>query len=157
MDPTLLGILPATVGGISVQEFPEAEQQAIGDPDLGRNVTRVATAFVGDAAGTNWAYAAIVDVRPEAQSEAFYRDWQDTFDTSACERAGGVARHSAIVISGRDVQRTACATGIRTYHVRIKDTGLLVSISDLGDLNFGEQVIARCGRSTARTRRTMHA
>jgi hypothetical protein len=142
VDPTLLAILPATVAGISVQEFPEAEQQAITNPDLGRNVARVATAFVGDAAGTNWAYTAIVDVRPEAQSDAFYRDWQDTFDASACERAGGVARHSAVVIGGRDVQRTACATGVRTYHVRIKDTGLLISISDLGDLNFGEQVIA---------------
>jgi hypothetical protein len=142
VDATLLAILPATVGGVTVREFPEAEQQAMTDPNIGRNVARLATAFVGDAAGTNWAYAAIVDVRPESQSDAFYRDWQDTFDRSACERAGGVAGHSTFAIGGHDVERTACGAGIRTYHVRVKGTGLLISISDLGDLNFGEQVIA---------------
>src|SRR5205085_3126689 len=95
IDPALLAVLPTTVGGMPVHEFPEAEQQAIGDPDLGRNVSRVATAFVGDQAGTNWAYTAIVDVRPTARSDAFYRSWQESFDASACERAGGVTGHTS--------------------------------------------------------------
>jgi hypothetical protein len=142
IDPALLAVLPTTVGGIPVHEFPEAEQQAVGDPDLGRNVSRVATAFVGDQAGTNWAYTAIVDVRPAARSDAFYRSWQESFDASACERAGGVTGHTSTVIAGRNVERTACGGGVRTYHVRIDGTGLLVSISDVGDAKFGEQEIA---------------
>jgi hypothetical protein len=30
---------------------------------------------------------------------------------------------------------------VRTYHVRIDGTGLLISVSDLGDLRLGEQVL----------------
>ena len=142
MDPSLLAILPSTVGGVAVHEFAEAEQQAVADPDLGRNVSRVATAFAGDPGGANWAYTAIVDVRPEARSDAFYRDWQESFDASACERAGGVMGHTTVTIAGREVERTACGQGVRTYHVRIGGTGLLVSISDLGDAKFGELEIA---------------
>ena len=138
----MLAVLPAIVAGVPVREYPDAERLAIADPDLGRNVSRVATAFVGDPGGANWAYTAIVDVREEARSDAFYRDWQESFDTSACERAGGVTGHTTLVIAGRDVERTACGAGVRTYHVRIMGTGLLISISDLGDLKFGEQEIA---------------
>ncbi len=142
IDATLLGVLPTTVGGLPVREFPDAEAQAVADPDLGRNVTRVATAFVGDAGGANWAYTAIVDVRPEARSDAFYRDWQESFDASACEPAGGVTGHTTVVIAGHDVERTACGGGVRTYHVKIAGTGLLVSISDLGEQKLGEAEIA---------------
>ena len=138
VDPTLLKVLPGTVGGARVEEFPDAERQAVNDPDLGRNVSRVATAFAADTAGANWVYTAIVDVRPEAQSDAFYRDWQESFDTSACERAGGVTGHTSAVIAGHDVERTACGQGVRTYHLRIAGTGLLLSISSLGDGQFGE-------------------
>jgi hypothetical protein len=140
IDHTLLALLPATVAGLPVRAFPEAETQAAGDPDLGRNVARLATAFVGDANGANWAYTAIVDVRPESRSDAFYRDWQESFDASACEPAGGVGGHTKVVIAGHDVERTACGAGVVTYHVRLTG-GLLLSISDLGDARLGEQEI----------------
>lgn len=142
VDPSLLKVLPSTIAGVPVTEFAAAAREAATDPDLGRNVSRVATAFAGDPAGTNWAYTAIVDVRPEAQSDAFYRDWQESFDQSACERAGGVTGHTTVVIAGHDVERTACGQGVRTYHVRIAGTGLLVSISSLGEGKFGELEIA---------------
>jgi len=142
VDPSLLAILPATIGGFAVKEFAEAEQRAVADPDLGRNISRVATGFAGDPGGANWAYTAIVDVRPEARSDAFYRDWQESFDASACERAGGVKGHTAVTIAGREVERTACGQGVRTYHLRIPGSGLLVSISDLGDAKLGELEIA---------------
>ena len=142
IDRSLLAVLPATVAGLAVTEFPEAETQAIMDPDLGRSVSRVATAFVGDASGANWAYTSVVDVRVEAQSDAFYRDWQESFDASACERAGGVTGHTTLTIAGREVERTACGAGVRTYHVRVSGTRLLVSISDLGPAKFGEQELA---------------
>ena len=142
VDPSLLAVLPATVDGIAVAEYPTAEQAAARDADLGRNVARIATAFVGDAAGTNWAYTAVVDVRPEARNEAFYRDWQQTFDASACERAGGVTGHTTVQIGGRSVERTACGGGLRTYHVRLEGTGILISVSDLGDKGFGQLELA---------------
>jgi len=142
IDPTLLAVLPTSVNGLAVTEFPEAETNAVTDPDLGRNVARVATAFVGDAAGTNWAYTSVVDVRPAARSDAFYRDWQESFDASACQQAGGVTGHTTITIATRSVERTACGGGVRTYHVRIVSTGLLISISDLGPANFAEVELA---------------
>jgi hypothetical protein len=139
VDASLLSVLPTTVAGLPVTEFPEAETQAITDPDLGRNVSRVATAFVGDAAGENWAYTSVVEVRPESRSDSFYRDWQESFDASACEQAGGVTGHTTITIAGRTVERTACGGGVRTYHVRIAGTGLLISVSDVGAAGFAEQ------------------
>jgi hypothetical protein len=145
IDHGLLSLLPPAVGGFVVRPFPEAETQAVTDPDLGRNVSRFATAFVGDANGANWAYTAIVDVRPEARSDAFYRDWQESFDASACQPAGGVGGHTQVVIAGHDVERTACGGGVRTYHVRLAG-GVLLSISDLGDARLGEQEIAALPR-----------
>jgi len=142
VDATLLDVLPATVDGVPLEEYPDAEQQAVLDPDLGLNVARVATAFVANADGSNWAYTAVVEVRAEARSDAFYRGWQTSFDTSACERAGGVTGHTTMVIAGFDVERTACGAGVRTYHVRIPDSGLLISISDIGDARYGELEIA---------------
>ena len=38
IDPTILSILPSTVGGLPVREFPDAAQQAAADPSLGQNV-----------------------------------------------------------------------------------------------------------------------
>jgi hypothetical protein len=142
VDPSLLAVLPATVGGDAVFEYPDAEQQAARDADLGRNIARIATAFVGDPTGANWAYTAVVDVRPEARTEAFYRDWQTTFDASACERAGGVTGHTSVEIGGRSVERTACGGGVRTYHVRLEGTGILISVSDLGDKGLGQLELA---------------
>ena len=141
IDPSVLSILPATVGDLPVREFLEAEQQAAGDPNLGQNVVRFATAFVGDAKGANWAYVAVVDLRPGAGTDAFFRDWRDSFDTSACEQAGGVAGHSTIEIAGRSVERTNCGSGVRTYHVLVGGTSLLVSVSDFGDGQFGQLVL----------------
>jgi hypothetical protein len=141
IDPTLLHVLPPTVGGVSNGEFAEGEQQADSDPDLGRNVSRFATAFAGDAKGTNWVYSAVMDVRPEAQTSAFYSDWQESFDASACQQAGGVTGHTTVTIAGRDVERTACGAGVRTYHTKLPN-GILVSVSDFGPGNWGEAELA---------------
>jgi hypothetical protein len=139
IDATLLRVLPPTIAGLEVKELPDAEQQATTDASLGRSVSRVATAFVVDAKGTNWAYTAVVDVRPAAETDVFFRDWQTTFDTTACQRVGGVAGHTQIQIGGRDVDRTACGGNVTTYHLRLSGTSLLISISEFGPAKFGEQ------------------
>jgi len=141
VDRTLLAVLPASIAGNALAEDPDAEQTAIADPDLGANVDRIVTAFVGDSSGENWAYTAVVDVRPDARTDDFYKDWQTTFDQSACEQAGGVTAHAAVQIARRTVNRSTCAGGVRTYHVRIDGGGLMVSISDLGPAKYGEQVL----------------
>jgi hypothetical protein len=141
VDRTLLAVLPTTIGGNALSEDPDAEQTAIADPDLGANVDRIVTAFVGDPAGENWAYTAVADVRPVARTDAFYQDWQATFDQSACDQAGGVTAHATLQIAGREVDQSTCAGGVRTYHVRMKSGALMVSISDLGPAKYGEQVL----------------
>ena len=72
----------------------------------------------------------------------FLRDWEATFDASACKQAGGVAGHSKIQIAGRDVDRTSCGTGVTTYHTWVVGTSLLISISEFGPEKFGEQELA---------------
>jgi len=142
VDSSLLALLPATVAGFDVKEFPEGEQQAADDPNLGRSVARFATAFVVNAEGTNWAYSAVVALRPGAGTDAFFSSWQDSFYASACSQAGGVSGHIVVSIGGRSVNETTCLNSVRIYHVRLAQLGLIVSISSLGDDRYGEQLIA---------------
>jgi hypothetical protein len=141
VDSSLLALLPATVAGFDVKEFPEGEQQAVDDPNLGRNVARFATAFVVNAEGTNWAYSAVVALRPGAGTDTFFTAWQNSFDAGACSQAGGISGHVVVSIGGRSVNETTCLNSVRIYHVRLDQQGLLISISSLGDERYGEQVI----------------
>ena len=141
IDSTLLDVLPLAVAGLDVAELAAAEQEAVGDPDLGRNVARIVTAFVGDPAGANWAYAAVVAPRAGAATDEFLGDWRQSFDASACARAGGIGDHSTTNVGGRDVYATSCASGVTTYHVWLRLRGLLISISSFGAAQLGKQVL----------------
>jgi len=129
------------VGGVAIGEFVEAEQKAASDPSLAHSAGRLATAFAADPGGANWVYAAIVVLRPGIGTEAFFRDWRDTFDAGACERAGGVAGHASATLGGRTVEIGTCASSVRTYHTLLVDRGILVSISSFGDAHWGQQLI----------------
>ena len=131
--------VPKTVG--SHPGIPGCrEHQAAADPTLGRGVSRLATAFVGDPNGANWAYTAVVDVRPGSGTAAFFSDWQATFDASACDRAGGVGeRHH-----GPDRRSLRRANGLRGRHPDLPRPDHRHRAADL-DLGHRRREVRRAG------------
>jgi len=141
VDPGLLAILPASIGGATLAESVEAEAHALTDRSLADSVERLVTAFVASPDGSNFALAFVVALKANAFSDGFYHDWRDTFDRGACSQAGGVRSSAESTIAGRAVFIGQCAGGLLTYHVYLPSANIIVSISSLGPTRFGDLLI----------------
>ena len=84
----------------------------------------------------------VAQLVPGTFSEAFFRDWRDSYDEGACGQAGGVAATAETELGGRTVYITTCAGGLRTYHAWVEERGAVVSAFSLGERRFGEQLMA---------------
>lgn len=141
VDPSLLAVLPATVGGLAVTENADGESSAMGDPEVGKVASAVVAALAVDAPTGQFVFAVVVRLRPGALDDAGFRDWRDSFDQGACSQAGSVSGNAQTEINGRTVYIGTCTGGVRTYHVWIPDQELLVSASSVGDLRLGEKLM----------------
>jgi hypothetical protein len=141
-DEGLLSILPADVGGVALA--PDADTAATmgADDDLGRVARGLAAAIAFDPATDQFAVAAVIQLEPGILDDAFFRDWRDSYDEGACSQAGGVSGHAQAEIGGRTTYIGSCAGGLRTYHVALDASDIVVSVSALGDERLGEEVIA---------------
>ena len=140
-DESLLEILPAELDGLPVTSAPEAAADIGSDPDLVRAGERLALGLVVDPAG-ELAVAAVIALRPGVFSEAFWRDWRDSYDAGACAQAGGGRGNAEATMGGRLVHIGTCEGGARTYHVRLEGRNVLVSITAIGDVRrLGEQLV----------------
>lgn len=142
VDPGLLEILPADVGGIPVQAEPDLAEQLAADPSVAADVEALALAMAVDRGGEGEDFAIINVVRPRSGrlDEAFFRSWRDTYDEGACGPAGGVAGNAEAEIGGRRVYIGTCGGGARTYHV-VHESGVIVSITAAGERRLGEAVV----------------
>jgi hypothetical protein len=93
-------------------------------------------------AGDDLSSAMVARPVPGAWSEAWFRDWRESYDDGACGQAGGVAGHAEVELGGRTVFIGTCAGGLRTYHAWLEDRGLLVSAFSVGEGRYGEQLMA---------------
>jgi hypothetical protein len=141
IDPSLLEILPAAVGGATLNESPEAEGPSTADRALAVSVDRLVTAFASSPDGTDFALAWVIALKAGAFSDRFYADWRDTFNQGACSHAGGVTGSAESTIGGRAVFIGRCAGGLLTYHAYLPGANFIVSVSSLGPKRFGDQVI----------------
>ena len=142
VDPELLDVLPADVDGLAIVESPEAEAEALGDPNLGEITAALAAGLAIDAGSGEFVYAAVVRLRAGAMSDARFRDCRDSYDEGACSQAGGVVGHAEADIAGRTVYIGTCAGGVRTYHVWLMEQRLLVSASAFGEeRRLGEKLV----------------
>ena len=141
LDPSLLGVLPASVSGFAVVESPEAETAALGDPQLAKVGTAMVAGIAVDATVGEFVYAVVVRLRPGTMTDAVFRDWRDSYDQGACSQASGVSGNAQTQIDGRTVYIGTCTGGVRTYHVWIPERQLLVSASSVGDRRFGETLM----------------
>jgi len=144
VDARLLGILPASVAGIAMAPAPDAAAGMIGDAGLAQAASGVAVGMVvapGGSRGDDLAVSTVIQLRPGIFSDAFYRDWRESYDTAACAPAGGVASHVQQLIGPHTVDVTVCSQGARTYHTHLPGDRL-VSVTAVGDRTFGDLVMA---------------
>ncbi len=139
-DPTLLAVLPADVAGVPVTHEALAFTEAATDPAFAGNVEAAAFAVAVD--GADLASAVVARLNPGVYSEAFFRDWRDTYDEGACGQAGGVVGNAETQLGEQAVYIGTCAEGLRTYHAWLADRGVVVSAFSLGDRRFGELLMA---------------
>jgi hypothetical protein len=141
IDPSLLDHLPAQVDGLDVMRSPEYDALAVADPAVVAYGEGIATAIVADPASEAFATVTIVRFRPGVLNDGRFRDWRDSFDLGVCERAGGVTGNAEASIGGRLTYIGTCGEGVHTYHVRLDDSRVLVSVSALGDRRLGELLV----------------
>ena len=139
-EPSLLGVLPADLGGVPVAHEPQAFIDAASDAAFAQSAEAAAFAVVVDAG--DLASAVVARLNPGVYSDGFFRDWRDSYNDGACAQAGGVVGNAESVIGGRTVYIGTCAGGLRTYHAWVEERGLLISAFSLGDRRFGEQLMA---------------
>ena len=138
-DPALLALLPATIDDVAVTEEPESFAEAIGDPDFVASVESAAFPFVTQSG--DLASGVVARLRPGVFSDAFFRDWRDSYNTGACAQAGGVVGNAEAELGGRTVYIASCAGGLLVYHVYLPGRNVLVSMFSLGERRFGEQLM----------------
>lgn len=145
VDDTLLDLLPNDVGGVPLTGDSATASEIADDPSLTGSVTAVAVAaaFAPAPSGLvgNYVVVTLARLEPGVFDDAFFRDWRDTFDGAVCAQAGGVAGHAEADIATHRTYITTCAGGVRTYHVRLAASGVVVSMQAVGDRRFGERVV----------------
>jgi hypothetical protein len=139
-DPSLIEVLPAKVAGSDVTLESQAFAEALADPGFAANIEAAAFGIV--VAGNDLASAVVARPVDGVFSDAWFRDWRDSYNDGACAQAGGVARNAEAEIGGRTVYIGTCSGGLRTYHTWIEDRDLLVSAFSIGEARFGEQLMA---------------
>ena len=138
-EPSLLGVLPADVGGVPVTLEHQAFLDAMTDRAFATNVRRAAFGVAVD--GTDLVSGVVAELAPGRFTEAFFRDWRDTYNEGACAQAGGVVGNAEAEIDGRTVYIATCAGGLRTYHAWIPERGAIVSAFALGERRLGESLM----------------
>jgi hypothetical protein len=145
VDLSLLDHLPDSVDGVALEPDPETSAQIASDPSLSIAATGllIALAAAGTETADDLAIVSAVRLRPGIFGEAFFRSWRDSYDTAACEAAGGVTGHAEAEIAGRTTFIGTCAGGAHTYHVRLEGADdIVVSVTSVGERRLGEQVMA---------------
>src|SRR5206468_11200247 len=112
-DPSLIALLPASVDGVPVNLEHQAFLDAVADPAFAQHVRRAAFGVAVD--GQDLASGVVAELVPGLYSDAFFRDWRDTYDAGACGQSGGVAGNAETEIDGRTVYIATCSGGLRTY------------------------------------------
>jgi len=150
-DPSLLDLVPASEAGATVIFDAETTASVAADPGLARDVNDLAIGLARPIGATvddpNLAIVNVVRLRDSgANDDAWFRGWRDSYDKAACEQAGGVARNAETVVDTLVVFTAACAGGAFTYHVRIADGVVVLSMTSLGPTDLGRRIVEKLHR-----------
>ena len=142
IDPSLLAILPASVSGQGINEIPEVEANLMTDPSLVQNASSLAVALGINMNTGDFAYVAVIQLKPLVFSNAFFLSWRQSYDDGACSQSDGLQGTSTTTIAGRQVYVGSCNGGAKTYHVHLAAPDRLVSITSVGTGQYGALVLA---------------
>ncbi len=145
VDETLLDRLPVTVAGVALVSDPDTAATIAGDPSLAIAVTAIAVAIAvvpGSSNGDDIAIVSVLQLKDGIVREAFFGSYRHSFDAAACASAGGVNGTSEADIGAHRAFVGACTNGANTYHVYLEQSNVIVSVTAVGELRLGEQVIA---------------
>ena len=142
IDPTLLAILPSTVAGQAITEIPEIEANLKTDPDLVANAAALAVGLGVNSGTGDFAYVAVVELKPMVFTNAWFVSWRQSYDQSACSQSNGLAGTTNTTIGGMSVFVGTCNGGAKTYHVHLTGPDRLVSITSVGSADYGQMVVA---------------
>jgi hypothetical protein len=145
VDPALLDVIPNVGDGMELAYDAETTKQVADDPALANDAVGLAIALYRVAGAlapaSDLAVVSIIRLRDPSMGEGAYRTWRDTYDASACGPAGGVAGNAQSTINGRIVYIGSCKGGVLTYHVRIREGAVVVSVTSIGPMRLGEKVM----------------
>ena len=145
LDPALLDLLPDEVEGQGLRPDDETAADLAGNAGLAADVEAIAVGLYiqpGSSTADDLAIVNVVRLRPGVFGDAWFRSWRGTYDTGACEIAGGVAPGAAVSeIGGHETHIGSCQSGVHTYHVHLTNPDRIVSITAAGDGRFGERVV----------------
>jgi hypothetical protein len=144
VEPGLLVFIPGQVDGLTVTYDAESSARVAADPTLAAQIFALAIAIAvapGASGSTDLAVVSVAKVRDPSVGEEWFRQWRDSYDKSACESAGGVSGHAQATIAGRLVFIGSCAGGAFTYHVRLSNGSVVISILSVGPRRLGEKVM----------------
>ena len=145
VDASLLDVLPESIDGQPRRSDDPTALEIARTGNLGPDIEAIAVGLyvaAGESASQDLAIANVVRLRSGAFSEAWYRDWRTTYDSGACEIAGGVAPGAAQSrIGDHDTDIGTCQGSVHTYHVHLTGPHRVVSITAAGDGRYGELVV----------------
>ena len=152
VDPSLVSFLPSSGQGLVRAIDPDTTLQVAQDPELRANATGLIIAIYTAAPspgaasptdGNDIAIVSVVRLRDPSVGDDWFRSWRDSYDAAACANAGGVSRNSQTDIGTHTVFIAACSGGSFTYHTRLANGAIVISITSIGGLHLGETVMQR--------------
>ena len=145
VDPSLLDLLPDTVGGVPVEADNDTAAEIARERSIAPFVSAIAVAAAFGPPPTDatpdYVVVTVARIKPGLFGDLFFRGWRDTFDAAVCEQAGGVDGHAEAEIGGRQTFIGTCAGGVHTYHVYMPAQEVIVSLQGAGSARFGERVV----------------
>lgn len=142
IDPLLLAVLPSTVAGQTISEIPEIEANLVIDPDLVANAAALAVALGINSATGDFAYIAVIELKPLVFSNSWYLSWRQSYDQGACSQSNGLTSTTSAMLGGWQVFEGICQGGALTYHVHLTGPDRIVSITSVGSAGYGAIVAA---------------
>ncbi len=143
LDPSLLAVLPPSVGGVPVSQEPESFVEAVKDQAFVASIDRAVFAIA--VSGGDLASGVIAHVRPGVYSDKMFADWRASYDDGACAQSSGVAAHAEETLAGRTTYVTTCGGGLRIYHTYLASQGVIVSLFSTGVQDFGAKLMGGIG------------
>ncbi len=149
-DPDLFEVLPETSDIFSLTYDPITTATIASDPALDPAVDSIATGLyrLRNAApdAPDFAIVNVVHLRDPSLEDDWFRSWRETYDEGACGQAGGVIRRAETPVGALTVHVGSCEGGAFTYHARLNEGNVILSMTSVGPARIGQAVAERLGR-----------